>query len=336
MDNEIKYEGVLTIGDVQLPCYVLSNGTRVLSGRKMQETLHIVDDNISGTKMPQFLANNRLKPFIFKGKEPAHFEPIICYKGRQRINGYEATVLTDICESMLEARRSGVKLTERQEIVANQCEIILSAFARIGIIALIDEATGYQHDREKDELQKILKAYISERLLPWQKRFPDIYYKELFRLNGWDYTIKDIRRRPGVIGRWTNDLIYKQLPVGVLDELKSRTPKNAKGHNTARFHQSLTEDIGHPALSAQITQIVTLFQLSDNMAQMWQHFKKLKERQNGQLNLPFDFDEFGHTITPIEDKKEGNQISDFNSQLSQALNYNPREDKGNDNEGEEE
>lgn len=333
MDNEIKYEGFLTIGSVQLPCYVLSNGTRVLSGRKMQETLHIVDDNISGTKMPQFIANSKLKPFIFNEKDAAHFEPIVCYKGKQRINGYEATVLTDICEAVLAARRAGVKLSDRQEIVANQCEIILSAFARIGIIALIDEATGYQHDREKDELQRILKAYISEELLPWQKRFPDIYYKELFRLNGWDYTIKDIRKRPSVIGKWTNDLIYKQLPIGVLDELKSRTPKSAKGNNTARLHQSLSEDIGHPALSAQITQIVTLFQLSDNMAQMWQQFKKLKERQNGQLELPFEFDESGHTISPIEDIKDSKPKSDFNTKLNQALNYNPKKDKRNDNEG---
>ena len=200
---------------------------------------------------------------------------------------------------------------------------------------MVDEATGYQHDREKDELQKILKAYISEELLPWQKRFPDIYYKELFRLNGWDYTIKDIRKRPGVIGKWTNDLIYKQLPTGVLDELKNKTPKSAKGNNTARLHQSLTEDVGHPALSSQITQIVTLFQLSDNMEQMWRQFKKLKERQNGQLELPFDFDEDGHTISPIEDVKGDMPKSSFNNNLMQALNYNPRKDKRNNDEGRE-
>lgn len=335
MENEIKYEGSLIIGNVQLPCYVLSNGTRVLSGRKMQETLHIVDDNISGTKMPQFLANNKLKPFIFKEKDAAHFKPIVCYKGKQRINGYEATVLTDICEAVLAARRAGVNLSERQETVAAQCEIILSAFARVGIIALIDEATGYQHDREKDELQRILKAYISEELLPWQKRFPDIYYKELFRLNGWNYTIKDIRKRPGVIGKWTNDLIYKQLPNGVLEELKCKTPKSAKGKNIAKLHQSLTEDVGHPALSAQIAQIVTLFQLSDNMAQMWQQFRKLKERQSGQLELPFNFDDYGHTITPIEDIKDTTPKSSFNNRLNQALNYDPKKDKRNDNEGEE-
>lgn len=42
----------------------------------------------------------------------------------------------------------------------------MRVFARVGITALVDEATGYQYDREKNELQKILKAYIAEDLLP--------------------------------------------------------------------------------------------------------------------------------------------------------------------------
>ena len=75
--------------------------------------------------------------------------------------------------------------------------------------------------------------------------------------------------------------------------MKEKTPKSPKGNRIARFHQSLTEDIGHPALSAQITQIVTLFQVSDNMKQMWAQFNKLKRRQSRQLELPFDFDDDG-------------------------------------------
>lgn len=329
MDNQIKCEGTLDLGGFQLPCYVLEDGTRVLSGRKMQETLKIVDGNTSGTKLPQFLSTSTLKPFIFNNKDSAHFEPIICFKGKQQINGYEATVLTDICESILEARRSGVKLTERQNIVANQCEILLSAFARVGIIALIDEATGYQHEREHDELQKILKAYISEELLPWQKRFPDIYYKELFRLNKWDYSVKGIKQRPSVIGRWTNTLIYEQLPKGVLEELKRKTPVSEKGNKTVRYHQYLTTDMGEPNLTAQINQVVTVFQLSDNMEEMWRQFNRLKQRQQGQLSLPFEFDDNGHTIEPKE-KSEEPKLSDLDQKLTKALNYNPKEDEKKD------
>ena len=135
----------------------------------------------------------------------------------------------------------------------------------------------------------------SRRILPWQKRFPDAFYQELFRLNGWDYTVRGIKRRPGIIGKWTNKLIYEQLPPGVLDELKRRTPKSA------RLHQNLTEDIGQPELAAQITQVVTIFRISDNMSQVWSHMERLHSRQAGQLELPFEFDENGHTL-PSDDK----------------------------------
>lgn len=297
--NQIRCKGELHLGDFSIPCYVLEDGRRVLSGRGMQEALKMVDDNktASGQRILRYLNQKSLNPFIFKDKEPGHFEPLICYDGGTQINGYEAVVLIDICDGILEARKH-IELSPRQAIIAEQCEILVRSFAKVGLIALIDEATGYQHEREQDELQKILKAYIAEELLPWQKRFPDVFYQELFRLNGWDYTVRGIKRRPGIIGKWTNKLIYEQLPPGVLEELKRVTPKSA------RLHQSLTADIGQPELAAQITQVVTIFRLSDNMSQMWSNFNKLQSRQAGQLELPFEFDENGHTLPSSDDEPD--------------------------------
>lgn len=290
-EKQIRCKGELRLGDFSIPCYVLEDGRRVLSGRGMQEALKMVDDNksASGHRIQRYLSQKTLNPFIFKGKEAGHFEPLVCYDGGTQINGYEAVVLIDICDGFLEARKH-IELSPRQTIIAEQCEILVRSFAKVGLIALIDEATGYQHEREQDELQRILKAYIAEELLPWQKRFPDVFYQELFRLNGWDYTVKGIKRRPGIIGKWTTKLIYEQLPPGVLDELKRKTPKSA------RLHQSLTADIGQPELAAQITQVVTIFRISDNMGQVWAHMEKLRSRQSGQLELPFEFDENGHTL----------------------------------------
>lgn len=184
--NQIRCKGELHLGDFSIPCYVLEDGRRVLSGRGMQEALKMVDDNktASGHRILRYLNQKSLNPFIFKDKDPGHFEPLICYDGGAQINGYEAVVLIDICDGILEARKH-IELSPRQAIIAEQCEILVRSFAKVGLIALIDEATGYQHEREQDELQKILKAYIADELLPWQKRFPDVFYQELFRLNGW-------------------------------------------------------------------------------------------------------------------------------------------------------
>lgn len=297
--GKIKHEGTLDLNGLQIPCYVLEDGTRVLSGRNMQAALKMVDEaddgrQTPGTRLSRYLEQKSLKPFIFRDKNQDHFNPIECYKGNQKINGYEATVLADICDGFLKARKE-IPLSSRQQIIADQCEILIRGFAKVGIIALVDEATGYQYDREKDELQKILKAYIAEELLPWQKRFPDVFYKELFRLNGWQFTVHGIKKRPGVIGIWTTKLVYEQLPKGVLEELKKKTPKNQSGNYVARFHQNLTPDIGNEHLAAQLNQVITLFQLSDNMEHMWNQFYKLKDRQSGQLELPFKFNKEGHT-----------------------------------------
>lgn len=297
-ENQIKCKGELHLGDFSIPCYVLEDGRRVLSGRKMQEALKMVDEagqKSSGHRLPVFISRKSLEPFVAKYLGVGTLDPIVCYDGGTKINGYRAEALADICEVFLEARKH-IELTSRQQIIAEQCEILMRGFARVGIIALVDEATGYQHEREQDELQKLLKAYIAEELLPWQKRFPDVFYQELFRLNGWDYTVRGIKRRPGIIGTWTNKLIYEQLPPGVLAELKRVTPKSA------RLHQSLTVDVGQPELTAQITQVVTIFRISDNMSQVWAHIKRLQSRKSGQLELPFRFDENGHTI-PSDDSK---------------------------------
>lgn len=305
MDNQIKYEGTLNLGDNQLPCYVLEDGTRVLSGRKMQEILRIVDGNISGTKLPRFLSNSVLKPFIINDKDTAHFEPIICFKGKQQINGYEATVLTDICEAVLRARRSGIKMTERQLIVANQCEILLSSFARIGIIALVDEATGYQNEREHFELQKILSAYISEEILKWQLTFTDDFYREVYRLWGLPFIPKYIKNKPSFIGKLTTKYIYDQLPVGVVDKIKEQTGKTDKGNWKYKWHQSLTPEVGREHLKKQIIEVTTLMSISKTKEEFNDLFERKYHAKPIQLELEFNEDIKDEKTKPNDDFEKG-------------------------------
>lgn len=336
------YHGELDLNGMKISCAVLEDNTRVLVNRSLAKALGIKGGGAYWEKkrggsalLPEYLSAKYLRPYISEELYENLSKPIpyINIKG-VLTEGIPATLLTDICNVYIQADKNGA--LSNNQVLAETAYKMLLAFSKIGIIALVDEATGYQHDREKGELQKLLKAYISEELLPWQKRFPDIFYKELFRLNGWDYTIKDIKKRPGIVGKWTNILVYKQLHPGVLEELKNKTPKSPKGNLTARLHQSLSEDVGHPSLNAQITKIITLFQLSDNMEQMWGQFHKLISRQNGQLEIPFQFDDEGHTIEINPLKEDDTPPSKFNSLLTQALNYNPHKDKRNDEEVNEE
>ena len=202
MENkkQISHEGELHLGGMSIPCYILEDGTRVLSGNAMQNALKLQDesDNASGTRLARYLNQTTLKPFIYKDKAPGHFDPIVCYKGEQKINGYEATVLADICEAFLDARKN-IKLSARQRIIADQCEILIRGFARVGIVALVDEATGYQYERERFELEKILNAYISDEILKWQLTFTDDFYREIYRLWKLPFIPKYIKNKPSFI-----------------------------------------------------------------------------------------------------------------------------------------
>ncbi|MDR7693196.1 P63C domain-containing protein [Riemerella anatipestifer] len=103
-----------------------------------------------------------------------------------------------------------------------------------------------------------------------------------------DFSVNGIKKRPGVIGRWTKELIYKQLPKNVLEELEKRTPKSDAGNYTARFFQSLTPDIGHPALTAQIYKVIGLMNISNNWEEFKSHFNRMVDRNNGQMEIDFD------------------------------------------------
>jgi hypothetical protein len=198
-----------------------------------------------------------LDPFITPSLKEA-LDPIE-YLSRQgqRVQGYAAELLPLVCDVYLSARQS-IKLPPQQERVAQQAEILMRSLSKVGIIGLVDEATGYQRVRARSELQQILAAYISEELLPWAKRFPDSFYEHLHRVWGWPYSPGN-HGRNAYIGKLTNWLIYEQLPPGVLDELRSRNPRNpVTGRRKMAHHQHLTDDVGHPTLAAQITAVTAL------------------------------------------------------------------------------
>jgi len=323
MDNKIKYEGEIDLGGFILPCYVLDNGTRVLSGRGMQEALKMVDDTeigkkSSGARLTRYLDQKTLQPFIYKDKEVGHYEPLECYQGKTKINGYEATILVDICDAFLEARKI-INLSSRQKIIADQCEMLIRSFAKVGIIALIDEATGYQYDREKNELQVIFKTFISDEILEWQQAFHLSFYKEIFRLWGIPFTDKYIKRKPQFLCHITNRFIYENLPKGtfVLDKLKEKTPKAKSGGYKYRLHQSLTPEIGREALKKVIYSVEALASISENKRE----FIKNINNKYGQRELPFiDLEE----IDSIKENATTElKESEFNKNLKGLLNVPP-------------
>jgi hypothetical protein len=123
-------------------------------------------------------------------------------------------------------------------------------WAKVGIIALVDEATGYQDFRRKDALARILEKFVAKELRPYIRTFPSDFYRQIYRLNKWDYV--EGSGRPGVIGHWTNNIVYKRLAPGVWEELNKRTPRTEAGNLKHKLFQRLTDHIGHPKLRQSI------------------------------------------------------------------------------------
>jgi hypothetical protein len=168
--------------------------------------------------------------------------------------------LADICDVVLAARKAG-DLHHQQHHIADRCEILMRGFARVGIIALVDEATGYERDKKTRSLARILEAFIAKELQPWVKTFPDEYYAQLFRLRGLDYG-GDSVKRPQYFGTLTNDIIYKRLAPGVLDELKKVIPKSESGRRKGALSQGLTRNVGYPKLREHLGATVAFMKLS--------------------------------------------------------------------------
>jgi len=282
-------EHPLRIGDTEIPCYVLEDERRVLSQRGLQGGIgmSLGGSRTGEQRMAVFLDSIASKGIDIKDlsariRNPIRFLPP---GGGNAAYGYEATILADICDVVLEARKKEGALQPQQAHIAEKCELLVRGFARVGIIALVDEATGFQKDRAKDALAKVLEAFIAKELQPWIQTFPREYYQELFRLRGLEYPTDSVKR-PQYFGILTNDIVYQRIAPGVLAELKRVTPKDeTTGRRKHKLFQRLTNNVGYPKLKEHLGAVVAFMQVSDDYHQFLDRLDKHRPRYNVTLPL---------------------------------------------------
>ena len=285
----------LKLGDRELEAYVLEGGKRVLSGRGMQEVLGLGQSH--GGLLKEFLSQETIKPFIdnelaMELSNPVRF--IRPGRGGKMALAYEATILPRLCDAILEARKRNPNLGRRQKEVAEQCEIITRVLAKVGIIALVDEITGYQEIRDRDALQKILELYVKDEWAKWTRRFPPEFYRHLFRLKGIPFPPMVGTQKPSYVGHWTNDIVYARLAPGILKKLREVNPKTHSGSRARRHHQHLTEDVGVPELQQHLSNVTFLMKT----CQSWGEFK-----QRLDVASPKFGDTMSLALAPVESKK---------------------------------
>lgn len=288
------HDGELKIGDIAIKCAVLEDGTRVLSratfikaiGRKGKaKGGREYDDEF---KVPVFLSAKNLKPFI-SDDLVENSKPLLFRLNGQQSIGYKAELLPQVCGVFLDADEVENVITANQKHIVQKCKVLIRGFATVGIIALIDEATGYQEVRDRLALQKILDKYLTDDWAKWTKTFPDEYYRELFRLKNIPYPpVQSSTKKPSYVGHWTNEVIYSRLEAGVLKALKEKNPRLPSGNRARKYFQHLTKDYGHPELKDLLSNVIFLMK----GCATWEDFKhrlnKARPKYGDTLSLDLD------------------------------------------------
>jgi hypothetical protein len=239
-----------------------------------------------GARMPHYAPPKRFISFLGEDLAKELLSPIKyrAVKGGKIGYGVDAELIPRVCEAWLKARDAGV-LNAAQAKTAAKADVLMRGLARVGIAAMVDEATGFQYVRDRLALQAILDTYLAKTLAAWAKRFPDEFYKEYFRLREWTWEPKR-SQRPILLAKDTKDLVYLRIAPDLLKQLDERNPKDESGRRKAKHHQWLTEDVGHPALAQHLHAVIALMKASEDWPQFMGLMKRALPRKTRIEDLP--------------------------------------------------
>lgn len=288
-------QGTLVIGDMRIQCAVLDDShgnARVLTQEGFLTAIGRAGkakggEGAAGDGKPAFLRAQNLLPFIsedlLNASQSIEFVPLLGgYQGRAF--GYKANLLPEVCWVYQDAMMAGALLPSQKHI-GGAARLFLKALTNHAIDDLVDAATGFEDVRKRRAIDRIIEKYVELEARPWVKMFDLDFYRQIYRLNGWEFD-PESTARPGVIGKWTND-IYDRLAPGVRQTLQNRVKRNASGRPTQKMTQYLTPDEGKPRLRELLEGVKLLMRMSST----WDEFRlKLDEfypRHDATPMLPF-------------------------------------------------
>jgi hypothetical protein len=289
------YPGELNLFGNAVSCYVLSDGTRVLGRTTANEML-------TGVKragdLERTIGALSVRPFLDYEKTISQFVPFST-SDADRLNvhakGIPTDLFVDICRAFVAALQANYErdktvddqgdavgldsppMTPKQQEIAMRASMFLAAVAKVGLDALVDEATGYQEFRERDELALKLKAYIADEMRKWEKTFPDELWVEFGRLTNWKGSL---HRRPKYWGNLVMELVYEYLDPDVAEWLRENAPKPKRGQN---YHQWLSSQYGLRQLMQHIWQVIGIGKTCEDISELRQ--KMAEQFGNGPIQL---------------------------------------------------
>lgn len=280
-----KHSGTLVLGKKDIDCYVLDNGDRVIS---LRATVKSISGDVNGD-LSKYIGIKALQPYIDRNSVTNNLIEFTIPGNPNKAKGITAEKFLNICSAYVDAlSNSPEELTPKQYEIAINCAILISACAKTGLIALIDEATGYQYIRAADELQVKLQAYISDELRAWEKTFPDELWEEFGRLTGWS---EPLTNRPRYWGKLVNELIYYALDPDIAEYLKTNKPNPSSSGK--HYHSWLTGDFGVRKLTEHINQIIGVAKTCTTMQELRDKVAHYYRKEPIQLTMNDYIDRYG-------------------------------------------
>lgn len=294
-------EGKLTLLGRSIPCAVIEGEIRILSQAGFLRAIGRARSPKAGTgiqstvdDLPFFLQAKALKPFITD--DLAMSTKPIAYRvdSGSTETGYDATLLPRVADVYLKYRddclKKGKPVPEKYQHIIESCDILMRSLAGVAIVALVDEASGYQEVRPQNALQAYLEKLIAKELAAWAKKFPDEFYENIYKLKNWTWPGMK-KNRYSVVAYYTRDLVYQRIAPSLLEELEKKSPKDDKGNRKNKLHQWLTEDIGDPLLAQHMHSIVMFQRLAIASGFGWNRFVKMVDqvmpKRGNTLEIPF-------------------------------------------------
>lgn len=259
-----SHQGLLPIGDVEIDVYRLHDGRRLIAKGAMARALGLKSEG--GNAFLRTVTRKGVRSAIDDSLWEKIENPIIFshfgvdpQSASSTADGYEATTLIEVCDALIQARNEDL-LAPSQAFLAVQAEIIIRSAAKLGIIALVDAATGYIEDVKKEEYLRLWKDFVQAEFRQWESEFPNSFADMIYKIYGLKRRDPKSFRHPQFFGWFTRKYIYHPLANSkgaILDLLDEANPVvYAGGTRKYKLHQFLSEQIGLPALRQHLWQTI--------------------------------------------------------------------------------
>ena len=159
LKDYMVHSGVIKLDNMEIPCYVLNFGDEEIRVLSQREVVKLISGGRESGALQKYLKARALESTLPPEIRHNYSDNILIFNtGTVTVNGVKASTVIDICNAYIKSHQLGL-LQHSQIKLAIQSQVFVSACAKVGIDAIIDEATGYEYFKKNDRTNIKKKYY---------------------------------------------------------------------------------------------------------------------------------------------------------------------------------